>query len=355
MNFTVHLTENCNMDCSYCLREKTCADMSSEVLRRTCDMAFSKGSIAGLCFFGGEPLLKKDLIYEALDYCEKKSEETGVRFMCKMTTNGTLLDEKFLERAKRAGMTIGLSFDGLGQDISRRFPDGSSTAELLEKKAKLLLNYLPDSMALLTLDPKATGKLSGSVKYLVSLGFTKISTVMAYGSRVTWTEDDMELLRSELNKVADFLRDEFKAGRRYYVTPLINKIRECVAGRNPAEHCHLGVRQMPVTPEGNIYPCTSFINDEDYYMGNVFDGLDAARVAEIAKRSNTPETCRDCDLRSRCTNSCGCANRMNTGSENKVSPLQCTYERMVIEIADRLGDELYNYDSKEFVEFFAVG
>ena len=54
----------------------------------------------------------------------------------------------------------------------------------------------------------------------------------------------------------------------------------------------------------------------------------------------------------RCTNSCGCANRMNTGNENEVSPLQCTYERMLIEISDALGEELYEMDPKRFAEEF---
>lgn len=354
MNFTVHLTENCNMACSYCLREKTPRDMSLETLYKTIDLAYYKGNKAGFCFFGGEPLLKKDLIYEALDYCEKKTSETGIPFACKMTTNGTLIDEEFLNRAKAVNMKIGLSFDGKGQDISRRFPDGSSTAGILEKKAKLILSYLPNTMAMLTLDPKACSVLCDSVKYLLSLGFRDVSTVMAYGKNVSWTDEDLEVYKVEINKVADFLRDEFKAGRKHYVTPLVNKIRECVNGKNPAEHCHLGVRQLSVTPDGNIYPCTSFINDEEYYMGNVFEGLDKDRMAKIAAKSNTPETCKECDLKSRCTNSCGCANRMNTGSADKVSPLQCTYERTIIEVADRLGNELYEYNAKEFADFFAV-
>ena len=352
MNFTLHLTENCNMDCSYCIRNKTPKDMPLEVLYKACDLAFSKGTRAGIVFFGGEPLLKKDLIYKAIDYCEAKSSETGIKFSCKMTTNGTLLDEEFLKRASKAGMKIGLSFDGMGQDISRRFPDGSSTFGLLEEKAKLLLKYIPESMALLTLDPKACGLLSDSVKYLISLGFKDVSTVMAYGYRVNWTDEDIDVFRRELNKTADFVRDEFIAGRKYFVSPLMSKIRECVRGRNPAEHCHLGVKQSSITPDGNIYPCTSFLNDEEYYMGNVFEGLDKERLASIASKSNTPETCRDCDLKTRCTNSCGCANRMNTGSENKVSPLQCAYERTVIEVADRLGDELFTHDNKAFVKYF---
>ena len=353
MNLTLHLTENCNMDCSYCIREKKTKDMTSDVLLKACDLAFSSGSAAGFCFFGGEPLLKKDLIYQALDHSEKKSSETGKPFKCKMTTNGTLLDDEFLQRAQKAGMGIGLSFDGKGQDISRRFPDGSSSAELIEKKAKLLLSYLPDSVAMLTLDPKACSLLSESVKYLVSLGFKTVSCVMAYGRRVDWTEEDIEVLRTELNKTADFYKNEFLAGRRYNISPLTNKIRECVSGRNPADHCHLGTRQMSVTAEGNIYPCTQFLNDEEYYLGNVFDGLDNECVIKVAKKNNTPATCLDCDLRTRCTNSCGCANRLNTGNENEVSPLQCTTERLYIEIADRLGEELYKCDQKGFIDFFA--
>lgn len=327
--------------------------MTWEILSQACDLAFSKGSRAGLCFFGGEPLLKKDLIYQALDYCSKKSSETGITFKCKMTTNGVLLDEEFLECARNAGMGIGLSFDGKGQDISRRFPDGSSSFALLERKAKLLLSYLPESVAMLTLHPDACGLLSDSVRYLISLGFTNIACVIAYGERVDWNESDIEVLRSEYNKIADFIRDEFIAGRKYKIAPLTSKIKECVAGSNPAEHCHLGTRQMSVDVDGRIYPCTQFLKDDGYYLGNVFEGLDNERVIAVAKKSNTPETCRECDLRSRCTNSCGCANRMNTGNENEVSPLQCTMERMYIEIADRLGDELFRYNRQEFLEFFA--
>ena len=43
---------------------------------------------------------------------------------------------------------------------------------------------------------------------------------------------------------------------------------------------------------------------------------------------------------------------MNTGNENEVSPLQCTYERMLIEISDALGEELYEMDPKRFAEEF---
>lgn len=353
MNLTLHLTDNCNMDCSYCIREKCPKDMSEEVLIKACDLAFSKGQRAGLCFFGGEPLLKKDLIYKALDYCEEKSRETGMRFDCKMTTNGTLLEEKFLERARKADMGIGLSFDGTAQDVCRFFVGGEATSKVVEEKAKLLLKYMPDSTALATIAPQAVPYYADSVKYLHDLGFNRVSFVIAYGRKVNWTEEDLDLLREQLEKTAQYLKDLFIAKDRFYMSAFNAKISDCIRGRNSADRCHLGVRQMPVTPSGELYPCTSFINDKAYCLGNVFDGLDEARIIAMAKKEATPETCIGCDLVKRCTNSCGCANRMNTGDENKVSPLQCTYERMLIEISDLLGEELYQIDPERFAKEFA--
>ena len=341
------------MDCSYCIREKCPKDMSEDVLYKACDLAFSKGDRAGICFFGGEPLLKKDLIYKALDYCEEKSKQTGMRFDCKITTNGTLIDEEFIARAKKAKMGVGLSFDGKAQDVCRIFIGGRPTSSVVEQKAKLLLKELPESVALATIAPQAVPFYFESVKYLHDLGFRKVSFVIAYGNKVNWTDEDMELLRSELTKTAQYLKELFINKESFYMSAIDAKISDCIKGKNPAERCHLGVRQLPVTPDGSLYPCTSFIGDEEYQLGNVFDGIDNSKVAALARKASTPSTCVGCDLVKRCTNSCGCANRMNTGDENKVSPLQCTYERMLIEIADALGEELYQIDPVRFAKEFS--
>ena len=353
MNLTLHLTENCNMDCSYCIREKCPKDMTEEVLFKACDLAFSRGQSAGLCFFGGEPLLKKDLIYKALDYCEAKSQQTGKRFSCKMTTNGTLLEEEFLERAVKADMGIGLSFDGKAQDVCRFYAGGGTTSSVVEKKAKLLLKYMPNATALATIAPQAVPYYAESVRYLHDLGFSKVSFVIAYGNRVNWTDDDLEALRGQLEMTASYLKELFIRKEHFFMSAINAKIRDCISGKNPAERCHLGVRQMPVTPDGDLYPCTSFIGDKNYLLGNVFEGINDKKVTEIARKASTPETCVNCDLVKRCTNSCGCSNRMNTGDENKVSPLQCTYERMLIEISDALGEELYQINPERFAREFS--
>ena len=217
----------------------------------------------------------------------------------------------------------------------------------------MLLKLMPDSIALATIAPQAVPYYAESVKYLHDLGFKKISCVIAYGRKVNWTDADLDILRGQLELTAAYVKELFIKKESYFVSPMCVKITDCIRGMNSAERCHLGVRQMPVTPAGKLYPCTSFIGDDDYLLGDVFNGINDAKVIEISKRAATPETCVGCDLVKRCTNSCGCSNRMNTGDENKVSPLQCTYERMLIEVADALGEELYQIDPERFAKMFA--
>ena len=91
MNFTLHLTENCNLACKYCPNPKSEKRMSEEVVYAACDLAFSKGNIGGLCFFGGEPLLEKELIYKAIDRCNELAEKTGKKTVSVYEVDDALL------------------------------------------------------------------------------------------------------------------------------------------------------------------------------------------------------------------------------------------------------------------------
>ena len=115
------------MNCSYCTREKASRDMSEETLIKACELAFSSGNSAGLSFFGGEPMLKKELIIKAIEYCKEKEKHTGKRFRCKMTTNGTLLDDNFLNYAKLSGLEIAISYDGTAVSVRQEGQVGKTS------------------------------------------------------------------------------------------------------------------------------------------------------------------------------------------------------------------------------------
>ena len=352
MNLTLHLTGACNMDCAYCTQEKKPVTMTKEILHAACALAFSEGQHAGFCFFGGEPLLCEDLIFEAMDLCAARSAETGKRVYYRMTTNGTLLSDRMIARAADEGMEIGISFDGTMQDICRRYKNGAGSFADTESAAKRLLAAMPRTTAMMTVAPQAAAHYAEAVRYLYELGFRNIHAVPAYGQKVSWDAEALDRMKAQLTEIAAFYSECLRADDPFYFSPIETKIRHLLSRTHPSDHCHLGTGQMPVAPDGKIYACNQFIGDAAYCLGDVFSGISRKKCAELMLRQAVPETCRSCTLRSRCLHSCGCLNRLETGDPSKVSAVHCAYEKMLIYLADETAERLYESDRARFDRYF---
>lgn len=127
MHYTLHLTDRCNLACTYCYVHKGKTDMSLDTAKRVVDMAAAEGGHHGIVFFGGEPLLCRERMEQIADYAEGKTREGGVFFHFKVTTNGLSMDESFLDWADRHEVFIALSHDGLGNDC-RVTPTGEDVS-----------------------------------------------------------------------------------------------------------------------------------------------------------------------------------------------------------------------------------
>lgn len=352
MNLTLHLTRNCNLDCAYCTQEKCNETMSADVLHAACRLAFSEGAHGGLCFFGGEPLLCEPLIFEAMDTCAALSAETGKPAYYRMTTNGTLLSDRMIARAVSENMKIALSFDGLMQDICRKYQNGAGSFQETESAAKRLLAAMPDTCVMMTAAPQAAELLAESVRYLYALGFRSIHLVPAYGPKVSWDESAQDTLFAQLAGAAAFYGECLLEGDPFYFSAVESKIRGALAGRDLNDRCHLGAGQMPAAPDGRIYACNQFIGDAEYCLGDVFRGISHQKCVQLAAQYQQPEACRKCPLQMRCLHSCGCLNRLESGSRSVVSAFQCRYEKMLIRLADETAVSLRQADPARFALYF---
>lgn len=352
MNLTLHLTSGCNMNCSYCTQQKKSVTMTKEVLYAACELAYSSGPHAGFCFFGGEPLLCEELIYDTMEHCSVLTEKTGKPAYYRMTTNGTLLTDKMIAIAECKKMEIGLSFDGLMQNICRRYASGAESFSDVEAAARRLLKAMPDSTAMMTVAPQAAGLFAESVRYLYSTGFRNIHAVPAYGPKADWDNAALDTMSEQLRELSDFYCKCLLSGEQFYFSPFDTKIRCLLSRTSPGDNCHFGRNQMPVAPDGKIYTCNQFIGDEEYCLGDVFSGISKRRCAELMIRHKLPEKCRECSLKMRCLNSCGCLNRLETGSESQVSEFHCAYERLLISIADEAAESICRADKNRFDSFF---
>ncbi len=93
VTFTIALTEGCNAKCYYCYQIGNCTTENREVTQNDYDNILnfiveqSKGKKIKIVWFGGEPLLKKDIIL----YICNKLKEKNLDYTSNIITNGLLL------------------------------------------------------------------------------------------------------------------------------------------------------------------------------------------------------------------------------------------------------------------------
>ena len=353
MNFTLHLTANCNLACRYCYEKHSSAHMDEETLMAACGLLFSFGHKKnGFSFFGGEPLLCRGLIEKALYRCDALNLSLGGTLSYTMTTNGLLLDESFMELADSHNLEVALSHDGLLQDVQRVDAIGRGVSELLEPKIDLLLSHQPNALAMMTVLPENASLLADSVKWLYERGFSRINIAIDMRPNAAWDDSSMRELDLQLASVSEICERYYDSARPLKLLNFESKIAAFLEDR-PCMECRLGVRQPSIAPDGRIYPCNQFLNDPEYLMGDVDHGIDAAaqkRIIELAARQEP--TCEGCALEKRCRHHCACLNYSMTGDMHRVPAVQCEYERILIRNADKLAERLYKKESPRFMRAY---
>ena len=343
MQLTLHLTDNCNLDCKYCFIKRGPGRMSQEVAFAAVRLGMKNSKSSGLLFYGGEPLLERELIYEIAAYTKKQQEKTGCKFYYKMTTNGTLLDEEFLKFAQGIGLNIGFSHDGPAQDDCRRFPDKNASALLLEEKIPVLLKYQPYAVGMSVIDPSTVHKAAEIVRFLSDSGFRYITMNLNYDRTAHWTKKHLEILGEEYRKMADMYISWAKAEKKIYLSPFDLKIVSHIKGEGYNRDRRLmAVNQPSVATDGIIYISSRHIGNPDFAIGDVFDGLDRKKQKWLYKQGGIiPDSCGDCVIKQRCN--------YVYDSFGDIAAVQCAHEQLITPIADYAAEKLYSEGDPMFM------
>ena len=126
------LTRKCNLNCKYCfVKDNKSKDLSTGEVKQVIDKLYSLG-IRAIAFFGGEPTIRKD-------FCEILKYSVNKGIFTYFTTNGVLLDKKYIEKIGETGVDfIELSVDSVFKfDDSKKDYARSKEVlkQLLEAKA----------------------------------------------------------------------------------------------------------------------------------------------------------------------------------------------------------------------------
>jgi uncharacterized protein len=357
MHLTLHLTRACNLRCDYCYAPPRPGDgMTLEVARQAMRLGagLTNGS-CGIVFFGGEPLLHKDLIRRVVTDARQSAEQNPGQFHFKLTTNGLLLDDEFLDFTVANDVLVAMSFDGVRQshDRHRRLPDGRGTFDVLLPTLHRLLAARPYASVLTVVNPDTVGWLADSMAFLLDQGCRYLIVSLNFAG--AWSPEQLDELQRQYEQLGQYYIAWSRAGRKFYLSPFEVKLASHILGEGArCQRCELGQRQISVDPQGYLYPCVQFTAAgpaSPWRIGHVASGIDAAARQRLHDQSEAEKApCRACALRDRCHNTCGCLNWQTTGSVNQVSPLLCRHEQMLTPIADRVGATLYAERNERFLQ-----
>ena len=99
--------------------------------------------------------------------------------------------------------------------------------------------------------------------------------------------------------------------------------------------CGSGTEYLAVTPWGDLYPCHQFVGNEDFLMGNVWDGIKATDIQDEFKCCNVyaKEKCRNCFARFYCSGGCAANSYNFHGTITDAYDLGCELQKKRIECA----------------------
>jgi uncharacterized protein len=332
--------------------------MSREIIDKSIEFSTKEfDSNIGIIFFGGEPLLKKDLIKYTINKCKsiEQQENHRINFHFKVTTNGLLIDYDFLKYSRMSGLNIGLSIDGIqkAHDFNRIFRNGEGSFECLDKNVDKLLEFQPYVNALMVVSPENVEHYSKSVQYLINRGFRYIIASLNYAGN--WNESHLSELKKQYKEIAKLYIKWTMEQRKFYFSPFEMKLATHIRGNiDNCYTCQLSKKQISIGPDGLIYPCVQFVKDgvsnKEFSIGDIWKGFNDKRETLFKKSVEQKVECEKCVYNTRCYNTCSCLNWQTTGYINTVSPLLCETERILISIVDRLGEELFKHRLPMFIQ-----
>ena len=306
----LHIAHTCNLNCSYCFASQgkyhgDRAVMSYEVGKRALDfLVENSGTRHNLevDFFGGEPLMNFDVVKKLVAYARSIEKEHNKNFRFTLTTNGVLIDDDVIDFANREMSNVVLSLDGR-KEIHDRFrvdyAGKGSFDKIVPKFQKLVEAREGKNYYMRGTFTHANPDFLEDIKVMLDLGFTELSmepVVCAPGDPAELTEEDMEIVKDQYEKLAELMLERHREGRPFtfyhYMIDLTGG--PCIYKR--ISGCGSGTEYMAVTPWGDLYPCHHFIGDEKFKLGNIYDGVtNVERQCEFAACNvyARPE-CRDC-------------------------------------------------------------
>jgi uncharacterized protein len=351
----LHVTNACNLRCTYCYLEKTGEAMSAETGRAAVDAVVRSALLHGyraikLKFAGGEASLNFPLVWDLLGYARRLAGEHALDLDAVLLSNGVGLTRANLRAIQAARLRLMISLDGLAadHDAQRVFANGhgsfAAVARTIERAREAGLR--PDISV--TVSGQTAGGLAALVDWLLdrdlpfSLNFYRENDCAA-------AHDALKLDEARIveGMLAAFQAIEARLPRRSLLGALVDRASLTAPHSKP---CGVGENYLVIDQRGRVAKCQMEI-ERPITTVQAADPLDLIRADTIGVR-NLPvqekQGCRDCEWRLWCAGGCPVATFRATGRYDVQSP-NCGIYKALYPAALRLeGLRILRYGEREY-------
>lgn len=340
---TLELTERCNLRCGYCIYNESNIgnrnfgqqDMSFETARKAIDyVAKHADQKLAIGFYGGEPLLRYELIQQCVAHAQETIKDINLNFG--MTTNLVLMTkEKAQYFANIGNFVITVSLDG-PQDVHdefRKFPDGTGSFSIAIQGLKNLVEAYKDRASTHIIINVVTEGPNYMEKYTKINGFfsntewlpkdivisnSYVSHALE-GSAYTgiYSETDQEIAavaEKDFNPLMVWSMNHRSNKEQHlfssvYVQNELIQVHKRPLHEKPLQYykfngcCVPGGRRVYVTAHGDYLPCEKVGTTPP--IGNVDKGLDIDAIKKHYVKDFMDEAvkyCNDCWAVNMCSN-----------------------------------------------------
>lgn len=171
LSLTIAPTLSCNFRCTYCFEEHPADAMSPKVMRALEEFTRHRLADQGTLYvtwFGGEPLLRLDVIEHLTAAFKTICGEKKAGFSAEIITNGLLLDEPVAKTLRECGVSHAqVTLDGPQPVHDARRPDagGRGTFERIVRNIRKAKDHLPINLRV-NLDKSNREQMGSLLAYL---------------------------------------------------------------------------------------------------------------------------------------------------------------------------------------------
>jgi len=354
--YKVFITDNCNLDCDYCLIEQnllaekarrvggmtleSCNELIDRI-RAHCEGAH-RSQNRTIMLYGGEPLMNfqaVEQIVAGIRSIEKELDDQ--RFEIVLETNGTLVTEQIARYLAREKVAALVSLDGTKEchDSRRKTRFGTGSWEMAIRGVETLRDAGVSVGISTVFTPEIAPEAGVNIVRLSkALGIRSFGLNLFHLAK---TAKGKDLIIDE--HISDYVRAwRYCRLAGIYIEHVARRIRPLVEGRLRPRDCTACGGRAVVTPDGKLGICEALIGESSAFREMSF--LDAEEDALFREWSTrTPllwDDCRQCIALGLCGGGCAYNALFETGTIHAPDRYICAQSKaLVIESLKILSSE----------------